>query len=230
MMQEERPGEEFHDEYSVSETPPSVSEPYASDSMTPTDEYGMSETVPYIPYETSYAQTPESDAASTGGEQSAVISPLEEGATTPIAPDAFTSASQPRKSRRRRWIVAGIIALLVVVLASVASFFLINYINRPTPNRTLDAFCSALQHEDYRTAYSEFSPGMQSTIPEADFAALLSQDKVTLCTHGNTDDSKNSVTTSLKLVHASKGINADVVTLTKDKDNNWKISDIGRQQ
>ncbi len=230
-MQEERPGEGFQDEYGMSESVPPVSEPYSSDSMTTTDEYGMSETVPYVPYEASYPQTSGSGAAEAVGEQDTFVSPAgQEGVVMPLAPDAFAPATEPKKSHRRRWIVAGMVALLVVVLASVASFFLVNYINRPTPNKTLDAFCNALQHEDYRTAYSQFSPGMQSTIPEADFAALLSQDKVTLCTHGNTDDSKNSVTTSLKLVHASKGINADVVTLTKDKDNNWKISDIGRQQ
>lgn len=229
-MHEERPGEEFQDEYGISETVPSVSEPYSSDSMTTTDEYGMPETVPYVPYEASSPQTSGSGAAGVAGEQDTFVSPAgQEGAAMP-APDIFAPGPVPKKSHRRRWIVVGIVALLVVVLGSVGSFFLVNYINRPTPNKTLDAFCNALQHEDYRTAYSEFSPGMQSTIPEADFAALLSQDKVTTCTHGNTDDSKNSVTTNLKLVHASKGINADVVTLTKDKDNNWKISDIGRQQ
>lgn len=224
-MQEDRPGEEFQDEYGVPETVPYVSEPHSPDSISATpdsintaDDYGASETVPYVPYEASSSpQVPDAELAGAAGDGDL------EKLVVPAGPE-------PGRSHRRGWIIAGSVALLVIILASVASFFIINYINRPTPNKTLDIFCSALQHEDYRTAYSQFSPGMQSTIAEADFAALLSQDKVTLCTHGNTDDSKNSVTTNLKLVHASKGINSDVVTLTKDKDNNWKISDIGRQQ
>lgn len=216
-MQEDRPGEEFQDGYGMSETVPSVSEPHSPDPRSTADDYGTSETVPYVPYETSSSpQVPDTEPVGVAGdgEREKLFIP---------------SGSEPKKSHRRGWIIAGSAALLVVILASVASFFIINYINRPTPNKTLDIFCGALQREDYRTAYNQFSPGMQSTIAEADFAALLSQDRVTLCTHGNTDDSKNSVTTSLKLVHASKGVNSDLVTLTKDKDNNWKISDIGRQ-
>jgi flagellar basal body-associated protein FliL len=132
-----------------------------------------------------------------------------------------------KRSGQGRWITISILAVLLI--AAVASFFVIRYVSRSTPDKTLDAFCNALQQADYRSAYDQFSIKLQHTVSEAAFATALSQDKVTACTHGTTGDSANSVTNDLKLVHASKGINNDIVTLTKDSNNDWKIDDIYRQ-
>lgn len=144
------------------------------------------------------------------------------------SPAPLVSRNFPGQKKRRPgcWITIGI---LIVLLASVASFLAIRYINRPTPDKTLDTFCSALQQADYRTAYNQFSTKLQRTISEAVFAGTLSQDKVTACTHGTTTSSGSSVTNSLKLVHASKGINNDIVTLAKDNNNDWKIDDMYKQ-
>jgi hypothetical protein len=203
-MSEERPGEELP------------------------EEYGMPESLPYVPYG-SFPQQSNFEPASTSGEESASTFVSPDSLSSPTIPVVSEGAPAPKKSRRRRWVIAGIVAVLVLLLASVASYFTISYINRSTPNKTLDTFCNALQHEDYLSAYNQFSPGLQKGIPEADFATVLSQDKITVCTHGNTNDSTNSVTTNLKLVHASKGINADVVTLAKDSNSIWKITNIARQ-
>jgi hypothetical protein len=131
----------------------------------------------------------------------------------------------PHKKRRLAlWLSLGSICAVLVIAA--LSFFTYLYINRSTPVKTLDAFCTALQKEDYQTAYNTFSKKFQGNISEADFAGLLSQDKVVLCTHGTTDDSSSSASTNLKLVHDSKGVNDDIVTLIKDADANWKINDV----
>ncbi len=144
-------------------------------------------------------------------------------------PMPFAPSAPPvrRRSRAGIWILISV--LIVLVLAAVASFFVISYVNRSTPDRTLDAFCSALQQADYSSAYDQFSARLQQTISEAAFAAAFTQDSVTACTHGTTGDSGNSVTNNLKLVHASKGINNDIVTLTRDSNGEWKIDDIFRQ-
>ena len=131
------------------------------------------------------------------------------------------------EERRGRWIIVGM--LVVLLLVSIPSFFIVSYITRSTPDKTLDAFCNALQQEDYQSAYAQFSTRLQRTISEAAFAAVFSRDKVSACTHGTSDDTGNSVTNNMKLVHASKGVNNDIVTLTKDSNENWKIDDIYRQ-
>lgn len=193
------------------------------------DDYGTQESLPYVPYG-SFPSQPNFVPPPTSSDEGASASAFPDSPSSPAVTGISEDTPAPKKSRRGRWVIGGIIAVLVLLLASVASYFIIGYVNRSTPNKTLDAFCSALQHEDYHTAYDEFSPTLQKGIPEADFAAVIAQDKVTVCTHGNTNDSTNSVTTNLKLVHASKGINADVVTLAKDSNSIWRITNIARQQ
>jgi hypothetical protein len=136
-------------------------------------------------------------------------------------------ASPLQKRSRRIWWIAGL-AIIVLAIA-ISSLFLIGYLNRSTPDRTLDSFCNAVLQGDYQTAYDLFSPQLQQRISEPAFASTLSQDKVTACLHGSTGDSGNSVTNSLTLVHASHGKNSDIVMLTKDSNNDWKINDIFKQ-
>lgn len=144
----------------------------------------------------------------------------------PPIPETPIAFPVQRRARRRSWLL--LIILVVLLSASVSSFLIIRYINRSTPDKTLDAFCSALQRGDYQSAYDQFSARLQRAISEATFAASLTQDRVIACTHGTTDDAGSSVTNDLRLVHASKGINNDIVTLTRESDDNWKIDDISR--
>jgi hypothetical protein len=135
----------------------------------------------------------------------------------------------PKRGRRALWITLG--SVVAVVAIAVASFFGVSYINRPTPTKTLDTFCKALQDQNYQAAYDQFSKSFQqslaqNSIAEADFANILSQDKVDTCTHGAALESGTSTTTTLKLVHHSQGVNNDRVTLIKDSTNNWKINDL----
>ena len=185
--------------------------------------YGLPEPVPYVPY-TSPPQHTDSPPPMESGERH-FLPPI-----PPVLPPSMPapdSTPARRRGRRRLWIITSIIAALLLI--SITGLFVIRYTNRPTPGKTLDVFCNALQGEDYRSAYDQFSKKLQRTVSETTFATILSQDKVIACTHGPTNDSGRSTTTGLKLVHASKGINNDVVTLSRDSNNDWKIDDIYRQ-
>ena len=184
--------------------------------------YGLPEPVPYVPY-TSPPQPTDSPPMESGERH--FLPPV-----PPVLPPSMPAqGSTParRRGRRRLWIITSIIAALLLI--SITGLFVIRYTNRPTPGKTLDVFCNALQGEDYLSAYDQFSKKLQRTVSETTFASILSQDKVIACTHGPTNDSGRSTTTSLKLVHASKGINNDDVTLSRDSYNDWKIDDIYRQ-
>lgn len=185
--------------------------------------YGLPEPVPYVSY-TSPPQDTDSPPSMELGERH-FLPPV-----PPFLPPSMPvpgSVSARRRGRRRLWIVTGIICALLLI--SVTCLFVIRYVNRPTPGKTLDVFCSALQAGDYQSAYDQFSKKLQGTVSETTFATLLSQDKVIACTHGPTNDSGSSTTTGLKLVHASKGINNDVVILTRGSNDDWKIDDLYRQ-
>ena len=137
-----------------------------------------------------------------------------------------TPPPDPRKLLVR-WLILGSCVVLIMLL-SAGGLRLWSYLSRSTPSRTLDEFCVALQKEDYAGAYSNFTKNMQAGFPEGNFAGLLAQDKVTSCSHGDADDATSPAITSLRLMHASQQINNDVVTLTKDKEDVWRINDVRR--
>jgi hypothetical protein len=135
----------------------------------------------------------------------------------------------PKSGRGKFWIMpAAVVALLLISSLSVFAYL---YMNRSTPVKTLDSFCTALQHGDYQQAYAAFSSKFQHMLPEPRFASFFMQDqqKVVQCNHGVADDGGSSATTDLTLMHASRGVNNDVVTLAKDTSNAWKITDIARK-
>src|SRR5260370_7947905 len=185
--------------------------------------YGSPKPIPYVTYASS-PQLPGVPSYTGSGEANTLPPVPPVRSSPPQASIVSGGSSVQKRSRQGRWVTISILAVLL--LAAVASFFVIRYVNRSTPDKTLDAFCNALQQADYRSAYDQFSAKLQHTVSEAAFAAALSQDKVTACTHGTTGDSANSVTNDLKLVHASKGINNDIVTLTHAPNNHSNIHSI----
>ncbi|GHO43559.1 hypothetical protein [Ktedonospora formicarum] len=123
------------------------------------------------------------------------------------------------------WLAVGIAALLLIAIP-ISIFQVYSYLNRPTPTKTLDTFCSALVQENYPLAYEQFSPNLQLRLPRSRFIVLLAQDRVVSCTHGSADENSQSPHANLKLVHNSQGINSDMVRLKKGADNQWKIDNV----
>ena len=137
-------------------------------------------------------------------------------------------AARPTNGRKRRlWgILLLVIALLLLLVVAIGGYF---YLNRSTPEKTLQTFCNALQQDNYHEAYDQFSASLQHITNEQNFAAIFAQDKVTQCSYGTTSEFVASTTTSLQLVHASQKKNSDLVTLVKDESNIWRIADVYRE-
>ncbi len=176
--------------------------------------------VEYIPFGASPSHIAHDDYSDSVSSE-----PVEDAPTHEIAaPQPRPSSSPTPRKGRNRWVVAGIAVALLLV--GLASFAIVSYLNRSTPARTLDTFCSALQRQDYQTAYNQMSPQLQAQLPENVLATALSQDRVVSCTHGTANETGGSTTTSLMLRHESKGINNDFVKLVLEQDNSWKIDDL----
>jgi hypothetical protein len=173
------------------------------------------EPLPYIPPQ----QTP--PAMET---RSSKDTPSPVSSVVPSPPGSETIPAQ-KKSRRTFWLASGIIGVLLLIAATIV----VIDINRSTPDKTLNTFCSALQGGDYHTAYDQFSQKLQGAISEAAFARIFAQDKVTGCTYSAINETESSATAGLELVHASRGMNRDGITLAKDEKNDWKIDDFYRQ-
>ena len=132
--------------------------------------------------------------------------------------------SQSEPVRRQRGVVLSIVLVALLALGSATGVFL--YINRSTPDQTLDNFCQALQQGAYQTAYQQFSLRMQGVLSEKTFASAFIQDKLAQCVHSVAVHTASDVEADLKLVYVSRFTNADRVVLTRGEDGVWQIDDV----
>jgi limonene-1,2-epoxide hydrolase len=125
------------------------------------------------------------------------------------------------RRRDRRFILIGF-GLLVMVALAIGGYF---YFNRSTPEKTLDAFCIAMQGQDYQTAYNQLSNSLQISETEPDFAnTLRANGKVNICTHSSANTANNKATANMTIVTNSGQASSSHIILTADSGNIWKLS------
>jgi len=143
----------------------------------------------------------------------------------PLAPPLTPEKKGGLRFSRKNVLIFALILLLV--LGSGSALFV--YLTRSTPNRTLDAFCSALVQSDYPNAYQQFAPTLQHAFSEKIFASTLTHDKIAQCTYTPVGEAPGNVQTGLKLLHSTKeanDLNNDLVTLSKDTHDTWRITNL----
>ncbi len=132
----------------------------------------------------------------------------------------YMSIEQVRR-RDRRFILIGV-GLLVVIALAIGGYF---YFNRSTPEKTLDAFCRAMQGQDYQTAYNQLSNSLQSNETELEFAnTLRANGNVYTCTHSSANTTNNKTSANVTIVTKSGQSSSSNITLTTENGNNWKLS------
>jgi len=132
----------------------------------------------------------------------------------------YMSIEQVRR-RERRFILIGL-GLLVVIALAIGGYF---YFSRSTPEKTLDAFCTAIQGQDYQTAYNQLSNSLQSNETELEFAnTLRANGNVYTCTHSSTNTTNNKASANVTIVTKSGQSSSSKITLTTENGNNWKLS------
>ncbi len=159
--------------------------------------------------------------------QQAILSDAEQTDSRQIIPANFDgtipgymSIEQVRR-RDRRFILAGL-GLLVAIALALGGYI---YFNRSTPEKTLDAFCNAMQVQDYQTAYNQLSYALQNSETEPDFAnTLRANGKVNTCYHGSASTTNNNTTAKVTIVTGYGQASSSNVTLTSDGSNIWKLS------
>jgi limonene-1,2-epoxide hydrolase len=132
----------------------------------------------------------------------------------------YVPVEQVRR-RNRRFLFIGL-GLLVVIALVVGGYF---YFTRSTPEKTLDAFCNAMQVQDYQTAYNQLSASLQNRETEFEFAnTSQAGGKVSACTHSSANAARNQTTANVTLVTGSGLRSNTIVTLMADSGNTWKLS------
>lgn len=137
----------------------------------------------------------------------------------PLAP----SVPPQKRSRRGLWLILG--AIIGVLLIAGIAFGVIGYVNRSTPTKTLNAFCTALKGGDYQTAYNQLSSGLQAKFgSEAAFAAGFQSNgglgKVTNCSVGSVNDGAGTGSINYTFSGGS-GLTVDYTLIDES---GWKIN------
>src|SRR5215469_5896722 len=98
-----------------------------------------------------------------------------------------------------------------------------NGINFATPIRTLAIFCGAMRGGDYQTAYDQMTNTFQDAVPEPQFAAIFSQNKITLCKYSSFSITQTRAEAILNLSNAASLSYRSIVNLVQQGISDWKI-------
>ncbi len=91
------------------------------------------------------------------------------------------------------------------------------------PDKTLDAFCSAVLSNNYQAAYNQFSVGEQAAKPESQFAKDWTG--TTNCSHSSSTASSTGVVMAMIMLGSGAG-NELQATLIQDSSAQWKIDNL----
>ena len=93
----------------------------------------------------------------------------------PPPPSSYVSTSDEKasppaqKPKGRRGLVLSLVIIALVVFIAVGAYV---YLNRSTPDKTITTYYSALIHNDFQTAYSQFSTLAQGSTSEQKFTQI----------------------------------------------------------
>lgn len=131
---------------------------------------------------------------------------------------------QPKKSRLGMWI--GLLVLLLLVVGGSIGGYV--YVNRSTPEKTLQAFCSALQNNDAQGYYNTLSKEEQAKtdlnrISTGMQVAKLLLGGFTNCTSSNVLVNGDNATATLTLTPVRGKVVSGPVTLVYEN-GQWRLS------
>jgi len=126
-----------------------------------------------------------------------------------------------RPAHRKILISVLLVSIMLMGVITLGSF---EYLNRSTPDGTLDNFCKALHSKDYQSIYEQLSYKLQGLGSEKMIAENLSNIKY--CTYKIIRASGDLAVAKLTFTGLSGQIVSGTMTLSKDSNNTWKIEDL----
>ncbi len=137
---------------------------------------------------------------------------------------AAAPAQAQRKSRRGLWI--GLIVIVLLVAGGVGGYV---YLNRSTPTKTLQAFCTALKNNDPQGAYNQLSARVQSQTTEQGFAQEIQQFNNPLlggikdCTVSNVQENGSTASGTITLTFNKVNTPVNLDNNLVNENGTWKV-------
>jgi FHA domain len=148
------------------------------------------------------------------------------GAPGQFGAPAAPAAARPRK--RPTGLIVGLIVLLLLVVGGGSLYF---FVIRSTPEKTLQAYCTALQNSDAQGAFNQLSASAQSKTSVADlnkgFQAIKSPliGGIKSCTFNNVQQNSSTATADVTLTVGNPAIPIKPTLVTLVNENGtWKLN------
>ena len=148
----------------------------------------------------------------------------------PGAPGQFGAPGAPvaeRPRKRRTGLIIGIIVLLLLVVGGGSLYF---FVLRSTPDKTLAAYCTAIQNSDAQGAFNQLSANAQSKTSVANFTKAFQLIKSPLvggiksCTFNNVQQNGNNATADVTVVTGNPAIpSKPSKAFLVNENGTWKI-------
>jgi pSer/pThr/pTyr-binding forkhead associated (FHA) protein len=147
------------------------------------------------------------------------------GAPGQFGAPAAPVAARPRK--RRTGLIVGLVVLLLLVVGGGSLYF---FVIRSTPEKTLQAYCNAVQNSDAQGAFNQLSANAQSKTSVANFTKAFQLIKaapfngIKSCTYSNVQQNGSSATANMVLTLGNPAAPSTPTKVTLVNENGtWKL-------
>jgi flagellar basal body-associated protein FliL len=134
-----------------------------------------------------------------------------------VSPSEHPPAQKPK---RRRGLVLSLVIIVLLVIVAVGVYA---YLNRSTPDKTVTTYYSALVHNDFQTAYGQFSTSAQGNTSEQQFTSFWQQlGGVKAWTLVSTQEQGSTANSTVTVTLGNGQTRLATITLV-DENGTWKI-------
>jgi hypothetical protein len=147
------------------------------------------------------------------------------------APPVPTAPVAGRPRKRRTGLIIGIVVLILLIVGGAIGGFL--YANRSTPEKTLQAFCTAIKNNDAQGAYNQLGTTITSRETEQQYARTFATSEAALnspqagglkdCTVSNVQQNGSSATGTMTLSVNKSTVTLPINSTLSDENGTWKI-------
>jgi len=174
-----------------------------------------------LPVSTSYGPPPPQSGYPE--QQSAYPPPAYPPSDLPPVPDQFGVLQQP-KHGIGLWITLALVAVLVVI---GGVWGILYYVNRPTPTKTLQAFCTDFKNGDAQGFYNLLSSPVQAQTSvknlKAYFVLIQFTNGISDCTVTNVQESDSTATGYVTITRNNGRISEPLLVDLVNEGGTWKV-------
>jgi len=169
---------------------------------------------------TSYGNTPYMNTPSASAETVSAPPPPPSYVSTTYEKASPPGLPPAQKPKKRRGLILSLVIVALAVIIAVGAYV---YLNRSAPDKTITTYYSALVHNDFQTAYGQFSTSAQQSTSEQKFTQIWQGLGGVKAWRLFSTQEQGSTANSTVTVSFGNGQKGHATILLVDENGTWKI-------